>query len=108
MDSGVIDVAMTERVPEGTRALAAALMNEIRSGALRPFQRELIAQDGAWKNDGSRDLSSREILTMDYLSDAVEGAIPAYGELLPMSRALVRELGLHPEDVPPEVPPCVS
>ena len=108
MDSGVIDVTMTELVPEGTRTLAAALMNEIRSGALRPFQRELIGQDGAVKNDGSRDLSSREILTMDYLSDVVEGTIPAYEELLPMSRSLVRELGLHPEDLPPEVQPCVS
>ena len=39
---------------------------------------------------------------MDYLSDAVEGAIPAYGELLPMSRGLVRELGLHREDLPME------
>ena len=45
---------------------------------------------------------------MDYLSDAVEGVIPAYGALLPMSRALVRELGLHTEDLPPEVPPCAS
>ena len=40
---------------------------------------------------------------MDYLSDAVEGTIPAYEDLLPMSRALVRELGLHPEDLPAEV-----
>ena len=39
---------------------------------------------------------------MDYLLEIVEGHIPAYGELLPMSRALVRELGLHPEDLPQE------
>ncbi len=54
------------------------------------------------KNDGSRDLSSRELLTMDYLMDGVEGAIPTYEELLPMSRALVRELGLHLENLPVE------
>ena len=35
--------------------------------------------------------------------DGVEGAIPAYEDLLPMSRALVRELGLHKEDLPTEV-----
>ena len=40
---------------------------------------------------------------MDYLSDGVEGRIPSYEELLPMSRALVRELGLHKEDLPLEV-----
>ena len=102
MDSGVIDVAMTELVPEGTRTLAATLMNEIKTGALLPFKRPLVSQDGEVKNDGSRDLSSRELLRMDYLMDGVEGAIPAYEELLPMSRALVRELGLHTEDLPTE------
>ena len=103
MDSGVIDVAMTELVPEGIRTLAAAMMDRIRSGALLPFRRELVSQDGTVKNDGSRDFSSRELLTMDYLSDAVEGTIPAYEDLLPMSRALVRDMGLHPEDLPAEV-----
>ena len=102
MDSGVIDVQMTELVPEGIRTLAAAMMDRIKTGALLPFQRELVSQDGEIKNDGSRDLSSRELLTMDYLLEGVEGAIPAYGELLPMSRALVRELGLHTEDLPAE------
>ena len=94
---------MTELVPEGIRTLAAAMMDRIKTGALLPFQRELVSQDGEMKNDGSRDLSSRELLTMDYLLEGVEGAIPAYEELLPMSRALVRELGLHPEDLPQEV-----
>lgn len=103
MDSGVIDVQMTELVPEGTKTLATSLMNEIRSGTLLPFKRLLVSQDGTVQNDGSRDLSYRELLTMDYLMDGVEGAIPAYEELLPMSRALVRELGLHREDLPPEV-----
>ena len=102
MDSGVIDVQMTELVPEGIRTLAAAMMDRIKTGALLPFQRELVSQDGEIKNDGSRDLSSRELLTMDYLLEGVEGAIPAYGELLPMSRGLVRELGLHREDLPME------
>ena len=103
MDSGVIDVQMTELVPEGIRTLAEAMRDRIKTGALLPFQRELVSQDGEMKNDGSRDLSSRELLTMDYLLEGVEGAIPAYEELLPMSRALVRELGLHPEDLPQEV-----
>ncbi len=102
MDSGVIDVHMTELVPEGIRALAASLMDGIKAGTLLPFRRELVSQDGTVKNDGSRSLTTRELLTMDYLSDVVEGRIPAYGELLPMSRALVRELGLHKEDIPAE------
>ena len=103
MDSGVIDVQMTDLIPEGIRTLATSLMDQVKAGTLQPFRRELIAQDGTLKNDGSRDLTSQEMLTMDYLSDAVEGRIPAFEELLPMSRALVRELGLHREDLAPEV-----
>ena len=103
MDSGAIDVQMTDLVPEGTRTLAASLMNDIRSGALLPFQRAMVSQDGIMRNDGSRDLTTRELLMMDYLMDGVEGTIPSYEELLPMSRALVRELGLHKEDLPHEV-----
>ena len=34
---------------------------------------------------------------MDRLAENVEGRIPAYDELLPMSRALVRELGIRRE-----------
>ena len=78
-------------------------MDQIKGGTLRPFQRQLASQDGTERNDGSRDLTSRALLLMDYLSDGVEGRIPAYEELLPMSRALVRELGLHKEDLPLEV-----
>ena len=103
MDSGVIDVQMTELVPEGIRTLAASLMEQIKTGALLPFRRELISQDGTLKNDGTRGIPASELLMMDYLLDGVEGAIPAYEELLPMSRALVRELGLHKEDLPTEV-----
>ena len=103
MDSGVIDVQMTELVPEGIRTLAVSMMDQIRSGALLPFRRVLTRQDGTVMNDGTRDLTSLELLNMDFLSDAVEGYIPSYNELLPMSRALVRELGLHPEDLPSEV-----
>ena len=103
MDSGVIDVQMTDLVPEGIRTLAASMMDQIKSGALLPFRRAFARQDGTAANDGTRDLTSLELLNMDYLCDAVEGRIPSYAELLPMSRALVRELGLHPEDLPPEV-----
>ena len=106
MDSGVIDVQLTDLVPEGARALAETMMKGIKSGELLPFRRALTAQDGTVKNDGSHDFTSRELLTMDYLSDVAEGAIPAYEELLPMSRALVRELGLHKEDLPSEAQPC--
>ena len=46
--------------------------------------------------------TAMELLKMDALEDSVEGHIPEYEELLPMSRALVRELGVHRDRIPPE------
>ena len=43
-----------------------------------------------------------EILHIDWLCDSVRGAIPRYDELLPMSRPLVRLLGVYRETIPPE------
>lgn len=102
MDSGVIDVELSDRVPESLRALVSLLMQGIREGRVDPFKRRIVAQDGEIKNDGSRSFSPMELLHMDWLCDNVIGSIPEYDELLPISKALVRELGVHRERIPPE------
>jgi basic membrane lipoprotein Med (substrate-binding protein (PBP1-ABC) superfamily) len=97
MDSGVIDVALSERVPEGVRELAAVFMEKLRKGEFDVFGQRLLAQNGSVISDGASKLTSIELLKMDRLAENVEGRIPAYDELLPMSRALVRELGIRRE-----------
>ena len=101
MDSGVIDVRMTDLVPAGVRALAENLMGQIRSGTFDLFRQKMTDRDGTPISDESRALSSMEILQMDRLCDIVEGHIPGYDELLPMSRRLVRELGVYRDSIPP-------
>lgn len=103
MDSGVIDVALSENVPEGVRALADLLMERLKKGELDVFGRKLYAQDGSLISDGERKLSWLEILKMDKLAASVQGHIPEYGELLPLSRPLVRSLGIYKEKLPPEL-----
>ena len=39
---------------------------------------------------------------MDWLCDSVEGRIPSFEELSPISQPLVRELGVYRESIPPE------
>lgn len=39
---------------------------------------------------------------MDWLCDCVDGSIPAYDELLPMSRSIVRLQGVYRDKLPPE------
>ena len=37
---------------------------------------------------------------MDWLVDNVCGSIPSFDELLPMSRDMVRELGIYKDEIP--------
>ena len=102
MDSGAIDVELSDQVPESLRTLVSLLMQDMREGRLDPFRQRIVSQSGEEKNDGSRSFSPAELLHMDWLCDNVEGHIPAFEEVLPVSQALVRELGVHRELAPPE------
>ena len=101
MQSGVIGITPSEKLPEGVRALVEALKNSIVEGRLDPFRRVMSDQEGIVKNDGNRWLSPNESLRMDWLSDTVEGAIPQFSEILPMAQSIVRLLGVYREAIPP-------
>ncbi len=47
-------------------------------------------------------LTPEEIVQMDWLCQGVEGSIPSFDQLLPMSRSMVRLLGLYRDAIPPE------
>ena len=100
MDSGVIGINMSDRIPEGIRVLAEHLNKSIANRTLDPFARRVIAQDGTVKNDGSGTFTPDELLHMDWLCDNVIGAIPTFEEILPMSQTLVRELGIYRDSIP--------
>ena len=102
MNSGAVDIQLSDDLPEGTQALARILQKGIQAGAIQPFRRLIRAQDGQVVNDGSRDLTMEEILKMDWLCDRVDGRLPAYDELLPVARPTVRRLGINRQLIPPE------
>lgn len=102
MDSGVIDLNLSEKLPEGVRTMALILKKALTEGKLDPFRRKITAQDGSVKTDGSRSLPPDEILHMDWLCSNVIGSIPTVQELLPMSIPMVQELGIHRETIPME------
>ena len=101
MASGVMDVQMSDELPEGLRTLTESLRQGLKDGQVSPFARRITAQDGSVKSEGA-GFSLKELLHMDWLCDNVEGSIPEFDEILPMSQPLVRELGLHRESIPPE------
>jgi len=99
MKSGVIDVGVSDSLPDGVRVLAGLLRDQMRSGAVDPFLRPITAQDGSVKNDGTRHFTPDELLHMDWLCANVRGSIPHFDELLPFARPTVRALGIFPEQL---------
>ena len=102
MNSGVIDVKLHEKLPAGILALADILRKGLQDGTVDPFRRKIVAQDGTIMNDGSRSFTPEEMLRMDWLCENVEGQIPEFEDVLPIAQPLVRELGLHRENIPIE------
>lgn len=102
MDSGVIDVKLSDRLPEGSRILADVLRQDLKNGTLSPFYRRIVDQQGNLRNDGSSPLSPDEILYMDWLCDNVIGSIPGFDEVEPYAQPMLRELGIYRDRIPPE------
>ena len=102
MDSGVIGVRLSERLPEGVRELATILEKGLKDGTLDPFHRRITAQDGTVKSDGTHWFSPEELLHMDWLCDNIVGSIPGFEEILPISQRMVRELGIYRDRIPAE------
>ena len=107
MDSGVIGVGLSDKLPEGVRQMANLLKSSLEKNLIDPFFRRIVAQDGTVKNDGSRHFTPEEVLHMDWLCDNVVGSIPPFEEILPVSQKMVRQLGIYRDSIPPEkeVPP---
>ena len=99
MDSGVIDVSLSDKLPEGVRQMARLLQKGMTSGFVDPFLRKIVAQDGTVKNDGTQRFTPEQILRMDWLCDNIIGTIPPFEEILPISQNMVRELGVYRDSI---------
>lgn len=102
LDSGVIDLKLSDRLPDGVARLVEILKKGVADGRVSPFHAVLVDQEGNLRNDGSRNLTPEEIIRMDWLCEGVDGRIPCFDELLPMSQNLVRLLGIYRDEIPPE------
>lgn len=102
LDSGVIELNLSDRLPQGVCQMAKLLYEAVKRGYIDPFGRKITAQDGSLKNDGTAGFSSEQILRMDWLCDNVIGSIPSFEEILPHSRKTVQELGIYRDKVAAE------
>ena len=102
MNSGVIDVQLSPDLPDGVCCLANCLRRDILDHSIDPFRFAMTDQNGVLRNDGSRWLRPEEIMSMDWLLDCVDGEIPPFEKLKPISQKLVRVLGVYRDQIPPE------
>ena len=102
MSTGAVNVELAPDLPVGMKMLAQYLSNGIISSAIDPFLCPIKDQQGSVISDGTRQFTSEELVRMDWLCDNVDGTIPAFDDLLPQSRNLVRLLGIYRETIPPE------
>ncbi|MCR5826578.1 MAG: BMP family ABC transporter substrate-binding protein [Oscillospiraceae bacterium] len=102
MQSGSVGVLIDNAMDAGTRQLTNLLCRGLTDGSILPFERAVRDQSGTVRSDGTHFFSPEEILKMDWFAENVEGSLPAYDELLPMSRSLVRLQGVYRDSIPPE------
>lgn len=100
--SGVVGLDFTDKLPEGTKALANILKAGIKNGTVDPFLRKVVSQEGVVHNDGTKTLSTAEILQMDWLCDNVIGTIPEFDFLSEKAKIITRLQGIYRDTIPPQ------
>lgn len=99
--SGVIGLQWTDKLPEGTKALANLLKEDFKQGTLDPFLRKIVSTGNVVRNDGTKVFTAEEILHMDWLCDNVIGEIPAFDTLTEKGQAITRLQGIYRDQIPP-------
>ena len=95
MISGVVDIKLSDNLNRYTRGLTEALKESIVSGIFNPFDGELRSQEGIIKEAGGKELSSLDIIKMDWLCENIEGEIPALDSLTDEAKQTVKVSGVR-------------
>lgn len=95
MESGVVDVVLSDNLSYYTRKFMSILRDQVIHGTLSPFDGELHSQTGIVKKAGDPRLSNKDIITMQWLNDNVIGSIPKVDEIVPKSKEIVKAAGVE-------------
>lgn len=94
MSAGVVDVILSKNLPPGCIRLIEALRSGILSGSVNPFSGELRSQTSVIRRADDPTLSGREIITMNWLNENIEGSLPNPAELTAKAQAFVEASGV--------------
>ncbi len=102
MSAGVVDVKLTDEVPESVKRLVGYLRAGISRWIVDPFIGPIHIQGGGTVGEPDRSLDMEDIASMDYLVENVEGRIPVYDELSETGKATVENVGVEVARKPDE------
>ena len=97
MQSGVIGLETDESLSHYTEQLVNVLGKDIATSAFSPFDGELRSQTGLVRKENDPQLTSKDIITMDWLNENVIGEIPDVDELNDEAKATVSVSGVVKE-----------
>lgn len=100
MKTGVIDVYVSDRLPESVQKLAQFIKTAVSSNVCPVFSGPVRKQTGETLNekenpDITETLTVEQIINMNELVDNVIGSIPVYEELTPIAKATVEVVGVE-------------
>ncbi|HAB94076.1 MAG TPA: BMP family ABC transporter substrate-binding protein [Lachnospiraceae bacterium] len=94
MSAGVVDIILSDDLPYASRKAVMSLRRLIINQSVSPFEGEIHTQNGLLKGPDTPSLSDKEIITMDWLCDNVDGEIPAIGDLEESIKETVKVSGV--------------
>ena len=94
ISSGMIDVICSAKIPPRTRQLVSLLKQAVSDGTFHPFSGEITSQEGTKHSNDENGITPKEIVTMDWLVDNIEGKIPTIKELKEKAKPVVRAQGV--------------
>ncbi len=97
MSAGVVELKLSDALPDSVRKLAVFLRDGIRAGTCDPFRGPLYDQSRKRRSDEGERLSVERIVNMDWLNDNVVGRLPTYEQLDDTGKATVGVAGVIPE-----------
>ncbi len=90
LSSGVIDLKLSEYLPEPTKALVQFYKKAIIRRSYSPFDGYITDQNGVERSEEDGYIGTGKILTMDWLLNNIDGSIPTMDELRFEARNLIK------------------
>ena len=100
MNSGAITVKLADGLPSGAAQLAEILKAGMKENRIHPFACPVTDQSGKVWNPEGLEPDAEELMRMDWFCNNVEGRLPEWEELLPMSRRTTRLLAVRRDGIP--------